>query len=142
MKIKFRYSLYALVMTSLHLFSQILLNNIASHYFNAYITAAINGIITIESYYWIRSLQGQTFFKVFWAIYGVRVMMLFFYIVIKIALSERQVGYEFVGTFFTYYFIWLILEIIILVIFYIFIYFMDGFKVLAYVIPSAKKQKC
>lgn len=115
MKTKSRYSLYIVVITALHLFSQILLNKIASHYFNAYITAAINGILTVESYYWIRSLQGLTFFKVYWAIYGVRVMILFIVILVSMFSLERAFRTEYVGAFFSHYFVWLIIEIVLLV---------------------------
>ena len=115
MKTKFRYSLYAVVMTSLHLFSQIFFNNIASAYFNAYITAAINGIVTVECYFWIRSLQGKIFFQVFWSIYGIRIMILFFYFAVNASLNSGDDRVQFVVTFFMNYTTWLIVEITMMV---------------------------
>lgn len=114
-RIKWRIFLYALVLLALHFFSQILGEGFASAQLVAYIAAAFNGMFTVESYYLIRNLKGLTFFRVFWMIYGVRLVMLFFFIIVYGALQERVVMNRFFGLFFLNYFTWITVEIVVLV---------------------------
>jgi hypothetical protein len=113
--IKTRITLYIVVLLALHFFSQIIDPLFASASLIAYIAAAFNGVFTVESYYLIRDLKGFTFIKVFWMIYGVRLMMLFFFIIVYGALQERVVMNRFFAVFFLNYFVWITLEIVVLV---------------------------
>lgn len=110
-----RGTLYILVLTGLHFFSQIFWEVFASHFVVAYIIAAVNGVIALESYYLIRRLSGLTFFRVYWIVYGVRVFILFVMILTYGALQEKTVMFEFFGQFFVLYFSWLAVNITILV---------------------------
>ena len=113
--IKDRFRVYLVVLTCLYFFSQIFSNEFATYNMVAYIIAAINGIVTIEAYFLLKPLQGVIFVKMFWLIYIVRVVILFFVIVIYAAVKAKTQMADFFAAFFVNYFTWITIELIILV---------------------------
>ncbi|MCB0280267.1 MAG: hypothetical protein KDD94_12235 [Calditrichaeota bacterium] len=114
-KISNRLVLYFAILLSLHFFSQILLDRFATYYLLAYIIAAINGFLTVETYYILMPVKGLLFVRLFWLAYLFRILILIAVLIYNaIGLGKGEMS-KFFAAFFVYYYVWLILEITILV---------------------------
>lgn len=114
-KISSRFVIYLVILFGLHFFSQILITQFATYYLLAYIIAAINGILMVETYFMLMPIKGLLFVKLFWLAYVFRILILVAVLIYFALGLEKLEMSSFFAAFFVYYYVWLILEITILV---------------------------
>ena len=114
-KISNRIVIYLVILIGLHFFSQILLDQFATYYLLAYIIAAINGLLTVETYYILMPVKGLLFVKLFWLAYVFRIIILIAVLIYYAMNLEKREMSNYFAAFFVYYYTWLILEITMLV---------------------------